>query len=270
MADNFLIKTFIKDFKIALSFKGQFIFSIISIFSSVFFVYIFSNLFNGDNPVMDKYGGSYFVFLFVGIVSAEITLVFLNTMPSKVREYQLTGIFEELLVSGRRPEAIIFGTLLYPFVFQIFRYVIYLSLFIAVYPESHILNNFGFSSLIALILLIISLLGISFISTGFTVLFKNPSVINRVYLLATSILSGIAYPVELLPKFLILLGEIIPTTHFLKIVRFDLTAGNANADLVNTSIIVLLFMSLFFICIGIYVLNKAIRLSKLNGSLLSY
>ena len=67
-----------------------------------------------------------------------------------------------------------------------------------------------------------------------------------------------------------MLGEIIPTTHFLKIVRFDLTAGNANADLVNTSIIVLLFMSLFFICIGIYVLNKAIRLSKLNGSLLSY
>ena len=77
---NFYLTTFIKDFKIAFSYKMQFIFSFISIFISMFFIIIFSGLVDGaGNPVMDKYGGSYFVFLFFGFITAEMTMLFLVT-----------------------------------------------------------------------------------------------------------------------------------------------------------------------------------------------
>ena len=56
-------------------------------------------------------------FLIVGIITAEITVVMLNTMPNKVREYQLTGIFEELIMSGRNEIEIISSSISYPLIF---------------------------------------------------------------------------------------------------------------------------------------------------------
>ena len=74
---NFYIATFLKDLKIAYSYKLQFVFNLLSIFVSIFFIYIFSGLVDGsDNPIMEKYGGSYFVFLFFGFLTAELSVLF--------------------------------------------------------------------------------------------------------------------------------------------------------------------------------------------------
>ena len=34
------------------------------------------------------------MFLIIGVITAELTVVFLNTMPNKVREFQMTGILK--------------------------------------------------------------------------------------------------------------------------------------------------------------------------------
>ena len=126
MSNNFFFNTFIKDVRIALSYKLQFLFSLFSIFVSIAFISIFSVLVDsGDNKFLKPYGGSYFTFLFFGFLAAEMAVLLLNTMPTKVREYQLTGIFEELMMSGKREIDIIITILLYPIIFLIFRIFCY-------------------------------------------------------------------------------------------------------------------------------------------------
>ena len=268
---NFYFQKFIKDLRIAASYKAQFIFSIFSIFVSIFFIYIFSSLFESStSEVLDKYGGNYFNFLFFGFITAELTFLFLNTMPNKVREYQMTGIFEELIMSGRKEIDIIISSLIYPMVFQLFRLGCY---FIALFVsgiELNFLQNFSMISVLAFFSFAVCLIGISFVSTAVTILYKTPSVINRIYLSATSILSGVAFPIELLPKYLEKISYIFPTTHFLNIIRNDSLNSWYDDYGFTEGMMILLILAVSLLILGVFLFNKSVQVAKKNGSLLLY
>ncbi len=271
MNKKFFLSTFIKDLRIALSYRLQFIFSIFSIFISIAFISIFSVLVDSsDNQYLKPYGGSYFTFLFFGFLAAETTVLLLNTMPNKVREYQLTGIFEELIMSGKREIDIIIASLLYPLAFLIFRIGCYFFAFFLISNNSEILSQISAISLFSFLLFSISLIGISLISTGVTIVFKSPAIINRSYLTLSSIFSGVAFPVEILPKQFVFIGELFPTTHFLRIFRHDaIEYSGLSIDLIyNFSALSILAMT--FLLSGIYLLIKCINISKKNGNLLNY
>lgn len=269
--NNFYKETFFKDLKIALSYKTQFIFSILSIFITLYFVFVFSALFDsGENQYLQKYGGDYFMFLIIGVITAELTVVFLNTMPNKVREFQMTGIFEELIMSGKNEIEIILSSITYPLIFQLFRLICYFFA-ISIIPNDVIaLNNISFISILSGALFFMALIGISLISTAFTIAFKSPSVINRIYLTLTSVLSGVAFPVELLPSFLMNLGSILPSTHFLELIRADIVNTELNFASAMKSLFVLSISALSLTIIGVILINKSIKISKTNGTLLQY
>ncbi|MDA9730779.1 hypothetical protein N9U72_01605, partial [Gammaproteobacteria bacterium] len=186
----FLFETFIKDFKIAYSYRLQFILSIFSVFFSFYFLFIFSSLVeDGANPSLLKYGGSYFKFLFFGILVAEISNIFLNTMPDTLRMYQRTGILEELMLNGKSEIFIIISSLLYPIFKLSLRVLIYLILY-QFFNNDQIISNLDFISLISILLFILSLIGISLIGVSFTIFLKGSAVIPQAYLLLSSILCG--------------------------------------------------------------------------------
>ncbi len=268
---DFYWQTFLKDLRIATSYKLQFVFSILSIFVSIFFIFIFSTLFeSSNNEILDRYGGSYFNFLFIGFITAEITFLFLNTMPNKVREYQMTGVFEELIMSGRKEIEVILSSLFYPIFFQFFRLFCYWLALILADIDLGFINAIGFYSVVAFLLFSISLIGISLLSTAITITYKSPGIINRLYLSVTSVLSGVAFPVELLPKFLEIVGQLLPTTQFLHIVRNDSITLYEENFAYYENLIFLLLISVLLLILGVMSLRKAIEVSKKNGSLLLY
>ncbi len=271
MKNNFFLNTIKKDFKIALSYRLQFIFSYLSVFLSVIFIFVFSRLIDSSaNELLSDYGGSYFVFLFFGFISAEITLIFLNTMPNKVREYQQTGIFEELIMSGKKEVDIIFCTMGYPTLQLLTKISIYFVSFIFITNSLSIISNFSYLTLCAFLLFSFSLIGISLISVALTIVYMSPNIINRSYLSLSAIFSGVAYPVELLPKQIIFFGDFLPTTHFLKIFRYDYVGSLSLQDDLVYSFIALLSLSVCTFAFGFYLLKKSIVISKRNGSLLNY
>lgn len=271
MNSNFFVNTIKKDLKIALSYRLQFFFSFFSIFLSVAFISIFSRLVDSsDNELLNSYNGGYFVFLFFGFITAEITILLLNTMPNKVRQYQLTGIFEELIMSGQKEINIILYSMGYPVIQLILRILIYLLCFVFISQDLSIISNFSYIGFIAFLLFSISLIGISFISVALTIVYKSPNIINRGYLMLSSVLSGVAFPVEILPKSIVFFGDFLPTTHFLKIFRYDY---NDTINIYNElfyNFIALAFLSIFALFFGIYLLRRSIVISKRNGSLLNY
>ncbi len=271
MKNNFFLDTVKKDFKIALSYRLQFIFSFLSVFLSVIFIFVFSRLVDSSkNDLLNDYGGSYFVFLFFGFVAAEITIIFLNTMPNKVREYQQTGIFEELIMSGKKEVNIIFYTLGYPTLQLLAKILIYFLSFIFIENNLSIISNFSYLALCAFVLFSISLIGISLVSVALTIVYKAPNIINRSYLSLSAIFSGVAYPVEILPKQIIFFGDFLPTTHFLRIFRYDYGGSLSLQNDLAYNFTALLILSIFTFTFGFYLLKKSIVISKRNGSLLNY
>ena len=260
---KFFYETFLKDFRIAISYRAQFILSFVSIIFSFYFLLVFGSFVDsGQNNLLSEYNLTYFEFLFFGILVAEVTNVIINTMPNTIKTYQQTGIFEELVLAGRREILIITASLTYPCFRLCIRLLAYFCLM------SFFQNKFIFFdpiTLFALILFCISLAGISLIGCAFTIFLKGSSVIPQAYLLLSSILCGVAFPIESLPPSLAHLGELFPTKHFLTIMRNDFSGANLS----NTyEIIVLLAMSSVFLIIGFRMIMLSIKLSKKDGSLL--
>ena len=265
----FIWQTFLKDLKIAMSYRAQFFLSFISIFFSFYFLILFSKLFvNDENIMLKNYGGDYFVFLFFGVIVAEITNTLLNAMPNTVRNYQTTGILEELMINGRSETLVITSSLIFPTFRLIWRIILYLVLFSYFSNSGELLINVGWQSIVALILFIFAIVGISLLGTSLSIVLKGSAAIPQLYLLISSVLCGVAFPLEILPNFLRFLSEFLPTTHFLLIFRNDLI--NSDFLELNNRLLMLSFLSIIIFSIGIYSLKKAINYSKRNGSLLFY
>ena len=173
-------------------------------------------------------------------------------------------------MSGQKESNIIIYSLGYPVLMLAFRLFIYFGCFVLIVNDLSFLTNLSFFGLTSLALFSMSLIGISLISVAVTVVYKSPNIINRSYLMLSSIFSGVAFPVEILPSGLSFISNMLPTTHFLKLFRFDSnsTVTIQNEMLGNYMILFFLSVSLFFI--GIFLLKKSIKISKRNGSLLNY
>ena len=126
-----------------------------------------------------------------------------------------------------------------------------------------ILDIFG--SFLALILFSISIIGISLVGCAVTIILKGSSIIPQAYLLSSSILCGVAFPIEVLPNILQILSKIYPTTHFLEIVRNDYSITGAD---VTTNLFYLLVMAVLLNIFGISIIKMAINKSKKDGTLL--
>ncbi len=260
---KFFYETFLKDFRVAISYKAQFILSFLSIIFSFYFLLLFGSFVDsGQNKLLENYNLTYFEFLFFGILVAEVTNVFINTMPNTIKTYQQTGIFEELVLAGRSEILVIISSLGYPCFRLIIRLLAYFCL-MSFYQEKLIFLDS--ITIIALFLFCICLIGISLIGCAFTIFLKGSSIIPQSYLLLSSILCGVTFPREFLPKILAILSELFPTTHFLTILRNDFSGVNISN---HYEIIILLAMSSVFLIIGFRMMIISIKLSKKDGSLL--
>ena len=145
----------------------------------------------------------------------------LNTMPNKVREYQLTGIFEELIMSGRNEIEVISSSISYPLIFQFFRLICY---FFAI----NFVSKAYFFLIISLIFLWFQYCyyhSLNWYISNFNCLYNciQKPFGNKQNIPYSCIgLSGVAFPIELLPNFLMNLGSLLPSTHFLELIRADM------------------------------------------------
>ncbi len=267
---NFLIQTFIKDLKIVLSYKLQFMFSLLSILITLFTFYLISALVgDGANNHLNEYENNYFKFLFFGIITAEITLI-ISTLPnSNIRNMQLTGVFEQLLASGRNEYLIILSTFIYPIFWLSFKIMVYFLVGFIFFDIDISYFNISFVDFFSLIFFIISIIGIGCLSISATIFFKSSNFVSALYLSLSALLGGIAYPLSVLPEPLRALSNLLPTTHFLEIIRTGSYSINFNNEVFN-HLIMLVIISIIFFILGILSLKISIELSKKNGSLLYY
>ena len=268
---SFLFETFTKDFKIAISYKLQFAFSIISIFITIYTFYLISKLIDSGSTIhLNEYDNSYLFFLIFGIISAEISLNLIINPARSVREMQLTGVFEELIASGRPIYQIALSTFMYPLFWLFLKLLIYSVFSSIVFGLDIYFLNISFITIYASFVFVIGMIGIGLISISMVILVKSSDFIGNIYLSLSALFGGVAYPISVLPNFLQKFSEILPTKHYLEILRKDAQSNSINIEDFYHQAYALSFLSILLICVSIYLLNFAIKVAKKNGSLLYY
>lgn len=270
--NNFLIETIKKDFKIALSYKVRFFFTIFGIFISLISFFLFSDFIGQDsNPHIKKYGGLYFDFAVIGYVSGQMTYVLVSTLNTEIRNMQLSGIFEYYILSGKSEIVILISTLIYPTLFLLLRQFIFIFLAIYIFKSQIELTNISLIGYISTFLFILSLLGVGMISAASMILFKTGNFITSTYLGLTAMLSGVAIPVSVLPSFMQFFSNFLPNTHYLEIIRVDLQGiGDQSIIFTSSNFCLLIIYTICLLSIGLYILKKSILKAKKDGILANY
>ena len=114
-------------------------------------------------------------------------------------------------------------------------------------------------------LLAISLffIGIAFLSCSFVLVYKQADPVNYFTNIIVTLLSGIIYPVSVLPESIIKLSEVIPSTHSLEIIRMIIFSNKINLE---TNAVYSIFIAILIMLFSIVVFRIAINKVKRDGS----
>ena len=258
-----------KDFLIWKGYKLSFILEWLGILTSIFTLYFITKLFGkGASPYLIEYGGQYFPFALLGIAFSSYLTVALGSLSGKIREEQMMGTLEAMLVSPTRISTIIISMSMWDFILSSINMFIYLLFGIWLFGVNLNYSNL-FTVFVILLLTVISFSSIGIIAASFIMVFKRGNPV--IWLITTfSVLFGeVFFPASVLPKKLQVISHLLPITYSLRGLRLSLLQGYSLKVLLP-EITVLLIFSVLLLPLGIFLFKFAVNKAKMDGSLTHY
>ncbi len=251
------------------SYRLSFFMQVFGMFFSVVTFYFLSKLFGGNiSPYLTPYGGSYFAFVIIGIAFSSYLQVSLQRMSQIIRESQMTGTLEALLLTNTRTSMIIFSSSIYSFLWTSLRVLILLSFGIFIFGMNIEHANYLLAVLF-LLLTITSTIGLGIISAGFIMVFKKGNPLNLVFGSLSVLLGGVFYPVTVLPEWMQKCAYVLPITHSLEGMRQTLLNG-AGFKVIMPNLLVLIAFSITILPISLWCFNLAVKKAEIDGTLAHY
>ena len=260
---------FKRDLTSELSYKFSFFLQFFGIFISILIFFFLSKLFTGNEiPHLKPYGGNYFNFVLIGLAFSNYLNVAVRSLAKNIREAQMMGTLEALLVTPTEIPTIILGSSLYSYFFTSFQVLIYLLLGGLLFGVDFGSANYPAAFLI-LLLTITSLSSVGILSASFIMIFKKGDPITWIFSAGSILLGGVYYPIQVLPVWLKNLSYLLPITHSLEGMRLALLQGHSVQQL-SGNIIALVIFSILLIPLSLLVFKKAVNKAKIDGSLSQY
>ena len=258
-----------KDFQNEISYKLAFVMQVFGIFLTVTMFFFLSRLFEkAPVSMLAQYGGNYFAFVLIGIAFSNYLDVSLNSFANKIREGQMMGTLEALLVSQTELPTIIFSSSLYSFLFTSLRVVIFIVIGVVLFGLD--LSRANYSGGVVILMLSIMAFGsFGILSASFIMVFKRGDPVTRLFSSISWLLGGVYYPVEILPQWLQQCSQLLPITYTLKGMRLALLQGHSLSEL-SGSIVALVVFTLITLPVSIVFFDYAVRRAKRDGSLTQY
>jgi len=265
LAGAFLKRDFLEEWSYQLAFSIE----LLGIFFSMTMFYFLSQLFvQTVNPYLTPYGTDYFSFVILGVAFYRFFDVGLSALSNRLREAQTTGTLEAMFASPTEVSLIIIFSSLWSNLFASLEAAVYLglgkALFKAHFGNFHIAAGFV---IIALTLVCFSSLGI--IAASFIMVYKRGNPLIWVFSTVSGLLSGIYYPVAILPAWLKHLAYILPTTYVMDAVRLCFLQGYPLWAM-RRELAILGFFCLALLPLSLLAFRLAVRRVKVDGSLTHY
>jgi len=254
-----------RDFLTEISYKSAFLMNIIGIFFSVLTFFFIAKLFGkAAAPHLQEYGGDYFPFVLIGIAFSTFLGVGLGSSAAAIRQEQMLGTLEAMLITPTRASAVTIYLSLWNFIFSAFNILIYLLIGRFVFGLKFSVSQ-PLLILLILFLTILSFSSIGIISSSFVMIFKRGDPVNWIVTSSFELLGGIYYPITILPEPLQVISNLLPITYALKALRGVLLAGYSFVQ-VKTEIMALLAFAVILFPLAILFFEFALKWAKKDGS----
>ena len=258
-----------RDFINETSYKFAFFLQLVGILVSMITYFFLSKLL-GDIGVsyLKPYGGNYFSFILIGVAFFSYLRISIDGISKSIREGQMLGTLEALLVTQTGIPTIIISSSLYSFIFASFKVAVYLLLGVFVFGVNMGNANFA-GALLILFLTIISFSSFGILSASFVMVLKRGDPISSLFTSVSGILGGLYYPVSVLPGWLQKLSYLLPVTYSLEGMRLALLQGYSLRELMP-NIVALLLFSIIMLPLSIFIFGYAVKRAKIDGTLTQY
>lgn len=258
-----------KDFLIAMSYRFQIILRFGFMIATLFMFYFIGQTFMGSiSPYLEAYGGNYFPYVLVGMAVSSFVYVGLSSFSYDVRDAQVKGTLEALLSTPTSIYTILVGNSMWSFITSFLGSVVMLAGGMIFLGIAFIASQL-FVAFIILFLTFIAFLTVGMLSAAFIMIFKQGNPIDIIFGSSSYFLGGIFFPIEVLPKPLQVIGNMLPITHSIRALRDLLLAKVNPAEIISS----LVNLSIFILIIGpisILFFNYAVKRAKKDGSLIQY
>lgn len=254
-----------RDFLITRSYRLAFVMDLIVGVINLAVFFFISRTFDDVGSANLNGAPSYFAFAAIGIAITVVIDAASTTLAGRIRQEQLTGTLETLLVQPVTVSELAFGLAGFPFFFAMIRAVLYL-----------VIGGFWFDvdleqlSLLGFVLVLLaagaafSALGI--LLGGIVLVVKRGQAVVGLIIFGMTLVSGALFPVSVLPGWLEPVGRIVPTRF-----AFD---GLRDAVFLGTGwwgdAVALAFFAAAGIPLAIWVFRQALEHGRRTGSLTQY
>ncbi len=258
-----------KDFLSEASYKLHFLMQLAGILISSLTFFFLSKLFDHNmNTHLKPYGGDYFSFVLIGFAFSNYLQVSLQGFGATIRESQLTGVMEMLLITETRLTTIIISSSLYRFILTSVHILLFLILGVTVFGMN-ISNANYLAAFIILVLTISSSSCLGILSASFVVIFKKGDPISWLFSSLSWLIGGVYYPISILPEWLQNLSYMVPTRYSLEGMRLALLQGYSIQELLS-NIAGLVFFTVIMLPLSLVIFQYAVKKAKVDGTLTQY
>jgi ABC-2 type transport system permease protein len=228
-------------------------------------LYFFSRFIAAEhNPHLGPYGGNYLAFSVVGLVATQLQHAGIATLASRVRTAQVAGFLEAQLATPAPAWLVLAAEPVHVFLLALLRAaacILGAWLIFDVPFQPH------FATLaLGLPLALATFGGLGLLSAAATLAVRRLNPVTTLLTGLSALLSGVLYPVSVLPEPLQKVAQLLPLTHVIELLRQGLLA-DASPSMVVRPLRLLLALSLVLSIAGAVAFARALRRARIDGSL---
>ena len=192
----------------------------------------------------------------------------MNSFSQSIRQGQVTGTLEAMLVTPTRLSTILISSSLWSFAFTSLDVVLYLLLGWLLFGVD-LSRADWLAALVVQVLTIVTFSALGIISASFIMVFKQGNPLDIVLSIASSLLGGVYYPVTVLPAWLQPISALLPITYSLRAMRLAVLQGQGLAALAFDLLALAAFAVVLF-PLSLLAFRWALRKARRDGSLTQY
>lgn len=254
-----------RDALIDASYRVNWLFRASAAFFSLWSLFFLGRAFGASSPFLARFGGDYFAFALIGIAFTTLTSGALSGIARRVRELQLLGTLEALFAAPVSPFRLVSMLALHPMLLAVIQTCLLFGLGVGIFGASFPGANLAAAALAAL-LSVATYLAFGILSASIVLVFKRGDPLAWLLGALTYLLSGVVYPIEVLPAALRPLSMLLPATHAIEALRSALLLSAEWGALFQPLLILLAFCALLW-PLAALCLRLALRRALREGNL---
>jgi ABC-2 type transport system permease protein len=257
---------FRRDLAVARSYRVAFLIEIFqALFGAAGFYFLSQFV---QSPTLQKSlppGTTYFSFALVGIAFFDYLSIGLITFDESLQAARQNGTLENLLVTQTSLTVILAGSGLYPFALMSLRTGIYIAWGAILFGFPLRGANWP-GAVLVLAASVLAFAGLGILSASYLLVFKRGNPVNWAVLGVSTVVSGMMYPISVLPVWLQYVARLTPVTYSLEGMRAAIL-GHASLRELLPSIGALLLFAAVLLPLSFAVFSWALRRTKITGTL---